>query len=194
MTGLFCTINYYLLINLAVADNVKTAVSKLLDVPIDYYSVIDVETISTLINSVNGIEYVLPEDVRVRAITQDAFEFEKGKQSFNGEEVIALLMAATVGVNLKEENLVNLLQAIINKVGSETQPTQLKEMLTQIEANMLLNSLLENPPEIDLVKLVSLSGGMQTDTTILSDTERKFYYKFEKEFLNTVSEELTTFN
>lgn len=172
------------------ADNVKKTVSKLLDLPIDYYSVIDVETISTLFDSINGIDYDLPENIRVRAITQVEFEFEKGIQSFSGEEFIALLMAATVGVDLKEENLVNLLQAIFNKMESETLSTIPKEILAQIEGNISLDSLLENPPEINLLKSVSLSPGMQTD----SDTELKFLYKFEEDFLNTISEDLTTFN
>jgi len=176
------------------ADNVKTTVSKLLDLPIDYYSVIDVETISILIDSVNGIEFNLPEDVRVRAITQAAFEFEKGIQSLSGEEVIALLMAATEGINLNEENFVNLLQAIINKMESEIPPEQLKEMFTQMEANTSLDLLLENPLEIISIKSVSLSKGMQTGATILSETKGEFYYKFEKDFLNAISDDLTTFD
>lgn len=176
------------------ADNVKTTVSKLLDLPIDYYSVIDVETISTLIDSVNGIDFNLPEDIRVRAITQAAFEFEKGIQSLSGEEVIALLMAATEDINFNEENFVTLLQAIINKMESEIPPVQLKEMFTQIEANTSPDLLLENPLEINSIKLVSLNNGMQTDTTILSETEGEFYYKFEKDFLNDISDVLTTFD
>lgn len=176
------------------ADNVKTTVSKLLGLPIDYYSVIDVETISTLFDSINGIEYDLPEDIRVRAITQAAFEFEKGAQSINGEEVIALLMAATEGVNLNEENLVNLLQAIITKMEAEMPPAQFNEIFTQIESNTSLDSLLENPLEIKSIELVSLSNEMQTDATIFSETEGKFYYKFEKDFLKSVLEELTIFN
>ena len=51
------------------AENVRTTVSNLFDLPIDYYAVIDLETISTMIDSVNGIEYDLQEDIRVRAIS-----------------------------------------------------------------------------------------------------------------------------
>ena len=176
------------------ADNVKTTVSKLLNLPIDYYSVIDVETISALIDSVNGIEFDLPEDVRVRAITQVVFEFEKGKQNFSGEEVIALLMAATEGQHLKEEHFVNVLQATINKIEAEVSPVQLKEKFTQIEANTSLESLLENSLKMDAIKWVSLSNGMKTDATIVNKTDAKFYYKFEKDFLNAIVDDLTTFN
>ena len=176
------------------ADNVKKTVSKLLGLPIDYYSVIDIETISTLFDSMNGLDYDLPENIRVRAITQAAFEFEKGKQRFSGEEIMSLLMAATVDVDLKEENLVNLLQAILNKMEAEISPVQLKEMLTQIEANTSLDSMLENQLEIHSIELISSSNGMQADLIPLNETEGKFYYKFEKDFLNTISEDLTTFN
>lgn len=178
------------------AENVRTTVSKLLDLPIDYYAVIDLETFSTLIESVNGIEYELAEDMRVRAITQVAFDFEKGPQRLNGEEVVALMMAATVkeGIGLDEEDLFDLMNAIMNKTKGEISPTQLKELFAQIEANVSFDYLLDNPLKINSIQTVSLSEGMRTDHIPLSSTTGKFIYRFEKDFLNSISEELTTFN
>jgi len=178
------------------AENVRTAVSKLLNLPIDYYAVIDLETISTLIDSVNGIDYDLPEDNRVRAITRVAFDFEKGPHRLNGEEVVAFMMAATVGEgsSLDEEDLLNLMNAVLNKTENEIPPTQLKELFTQIEANISLDSLLENQIKINSIKSVSLSDGIISDSIIINSTEGKHIYRFEKDFLNSVSEELTTFN
>ncbi len=49
-----------------------------------------------MIDSVNGIDYDLQEDIRVRAIFRVAFEFKKGKNRLNGEEVVSLMMDATV--------------------------------------------------------------------------------------------------
>ena len=176
------------------AENVKTAISKLLDLPIDYYTVIDLETISILIDSMNGIEYELQEDVRIRAITQVAFEFEKGRHHFNGEEVVSLLMAATEGHSLDEENLVNLMHAVVNKTEDEVPKEQIKKLFSQIEANISLDSLLENLPNINAINLISLIDGMISDAIILSNTEAKHIYKFEQNFLNSVIEELSTFN
>ena len=176
------------------AENVRTTVSKLLDLPIDYYAVIDLETISTLIDSMNGIDYDLQEDIRVRAISRVAFEFEKGTHRLNGEEVVALMMAATEGNSLDEEDLLNLMNAVMNKTENEIPPTQLKELFTQIEANASLDHLLENQIEINSIKSLSLSDGMIADAIIVSGTEGKHFYRFEKDFLNSVSEELTTFN
>ena len=85
------------------AEDVRTTVSNLFDLPIDYYAVIDLETLSTMIDSVNGIEYDLQEDIRVRAISTVAFEFKKGTHRLDGEEVVALLMDATVGNSLGED-------------------------------------------------------------------------------------------
>lgn len=78
--------------NFGGAENVRATVPKLLDIPIDYYAVIDLETISKLIDSVNGVDYDLQENNRVRAITRVAFDFEKGLDRLNGEEVVALMM------------------------------------------------------------------------------------------------------
>lgn len=173
------------------AENVRTTVSKLLDLPIDYYAVIDLETISTLIDSVNGIDYDVPEDIRVRAITRVAFDFEKGPHRLNGEEVVALMMAATVGEGsgLDEENLLNILNDVLNKTENEIPPTQLKELLTQIEANASLDYWLENQIEINSIKPLSLIDGIRDDMI-----DGKYYMVFDKDFLNSISEELTTFN
>ncbi|MER2037638.1 MAG: LCP family protein [Solibacillus sp.] len=176
------------------AENVRSTVSKLVDLPIDYYAVIDLETISALIDAMDGIDYDLQEDIRIRAISQVAFEFDKGTNHLNGEEVVALMMAATEGISLEEQNLLNLMNAVMNKTENEIPPTQLKELFSKIEANVSLNGLLQNQIEINTIKTIPLSDGMVSEAEILSSTEGKHYYKFGKDFLNSVSEELTTFN
>lgn len=171
------------------AENAKVSVSKLFNLPIDYYAVIDLETFSTLIDSINGIDYDLQEDTRVRAITSVGFDFKKGTNRLNGEEVVALMMAATDGRNLSEENLLNLILAVINKAEKEMPQMQLKELMSQMETNVTLNHLLEKNMEINSMKSLSLSAGIR-DNMI----DGKYYVMFEKDFLNSVSKELTTFN
>ncbi|MBK3497185.1 LCP family protein [Viridibacillus sp. YIM B01967] len=171
------------------AENVKTTVSKLFGLTIDYYAVMDIETLSKVIDSVNGIDYDLQEDIRVRAISREAFEFKKGKNRLNGEEVVALMMAATEGRILGEENLLNLISAVINKTKNEIPQTQLKELTTKIESNTSNDHLLENKMEINSIKPLSLSDGMKAE-----NIGGSYYIKFEKDFLNSISEELTTFN
>lgn len=176
------------------AENVRTTVSKFFDLPIDYYAVIDLETISTLIDSMNGIEYDFQEDMRLRAISQVAFEFKKGTNQLSGEQVVSLMMAATEGNNLDEDDLLNLMTMVMNKTENEIPRTQLKELFTQIEANTSLDSLLDNQIEINSIKALSISEGMIADHIPLSSTTGKHIYRFEKDFLNSISEELTTFD
>jgi polyisoprenyl-teichoic acid--peptidoglycan teichoic acid transferase len=177
------------------AENVKTTVSKLFDLPIDNYAVIDLETISMLIDSMDGIDYDVQEDIQIRAITQVAFDFEKGTHRLNGEEVVALMMAASGFDNLAEEHLVNLMNAVMNKVENGIPPAHLKELLTQIESNeSVVDTLLENPIEIHSIKSISLQDGMITDHIPLSSTTGKFFYRFEEDFLKTISQQLTHFD
>ena len=171
------------------AENVRTTVSKLFDLTIDYYAVMDLETFSTMIDSVNGIDYDLQEDIRVRAISRVAFEFKKGTNRLNGEEVVALMMDATVGRSLDEEDQLNLINAVINQTINVLPQTQLKQFTTKIEGNIPIEQLLENKMELPSIQSVSLIDGM-IDTMI----DEAYYIKFEKDFLNSVSEELTTFN
>lgn len=173
------------------AENVRNTVSKLFDLSIDYYAVVDLETFSTLIESVNGIDYDLPEAIRVRAISTVAFEFKKGINHLNGEEIVALMMAASEGkrYEFEEENLLNLIHAVLNKAKNEIPPTQFKELTSSIEGNIAIDHLLENEVEIDSIKLLSLKDGMRDDMK-----DGKYYLMFEKDFLNSISEKLTTFN
>ncbi len=170
------------------AENVRTTVSKLFNLTIDYYAVIDLETFSTLIDSVNGIDYDLQEDIQVRAISRVAFEFKKGTNRLNGEEVVALMMDATGGRSLDKEDLLNLIRAVINKIENEIPQTQLKQFTTKIEGNIPIEQLRENKMELHSIQSVSLIEGMKN---VMIDGA--YYIKFEKDFLNSVSEELTTF-
>ncbi|QUG41648.1 LCP family protein [Psychrobacillus sp. INOP01] len=171
------------------AESVRTTVSKLFDLTIDYYAVMDLETFSKVIDSVNGIDYDLQEDIQVRGISRASFEFKKGTNRLNGEEVVALMMDATVGRILDEEDLLNLINAVINKTKNEIPQTQLKELTTKIDANISIDHLLENKMQINSIKSLSLSDGMKSE-----NIDGKYYIMFEKDFLNSVSEELTTFN
>ncbi|MGE7543693.1 LCP family protein [Sporosarcina newyorkensis] len=170
-------------------EDVRTTISNLFDLPIDYYAVMDVEAFSKMIDSVNGIDYDLQEDIRVRAISKVAFEFEKGTHRLNGEEVLALLMDATVGNELGEKDQLNLINAVINQTINVLPQTKLEQFATEIEGDFPIEQLLENPLELPSIQLVSLTDGM-----IGSMMNESYYIKFEKKFLNSVSEELTTFN
>ncbi len=171
------------------AENVRTTVSELFDLSIDYYAVIDLETFSAIIDSVNGIDYDLQEDIRVRAISQVAFEFKKGMNLLNGEEVAALIMDATVGTNLDEEEQLKLIHTVINQTINVLPQTQLKQWTAEIEGNFPIEQLLKDKGELPQVQSVSLLDGIKDEMI-----DGAYYIKFEKAFLNAVSEELKTFN
>jgi len=171
------------------AEDVRKTVSELFDVPIDYYAVLDLKTFSTMVDGVNGIEYDLKEDMRVRALSTVAFEFKKGTHRLTGEEVVALLMDATAGRNLHEEDQLNLLNAVINQTKSGLTQTQLKEFTTKVEGDFPIGQLVGNEMKIQSIQTVSLSDGMKDERI-----DGAYYITFEKEFLQSVSKELTTFN
>ena len=171
------------------AEDVKTTVSNLFNLTIDYYSVMNLETFSALVDSVNGIDYDLEEDIKVRAISQVSFDFKKGTHHFNGEEVVALMMDATVGRSLDEEDQSNLINAVINQTINVLPQDKLKQFTTKIEGNILIDQLFDNKVKLPSIQTVSIIDGMK-DTMI----EESYYIEFDKDFLNSVSEELTSFN
>jgi len=171
------------------AESVRTTVSKLFDLPIDYYAVMDLDTFTSLIDSVNGIEYELQEDIQVRAISRVSFEFKKGTNHLTGEEVVALMMAATEGRRLNEEHQLSILNAVIIQTINELPQSQLNQYTSKIRGDFPIEQLFEDKMELPSIQSVSLLDGM-TDTMI----DEEYYIQFEEEFLHPVSEELTTFN
>ena len=170
------------------AKNVRTIVSNLFDLPIDYHAVIELRSFSSLIDSIGGVAYHLQDDMTVRGITQGTMELKKGVNHLNGEGIVALLMAATEPNNLDEGNLLKLMEAVIDKAENQTSSNKLKESL----ANSLSDIQLLDK-DIRAFKQISLRGGMIDDAITISNTEGKHIYRFEDEFLNAVSKELTTF-
>ncbi|WP_342573134.1 LCP family protein [Solibacillus sp. FSL K6-1781] len=170
------------------AKNVRTIVSNLFDIPIDYHAVIELRSFSSLIDSIGGVEYGLQDDITVRGITQAVLEFKKGANHLNGEGIVALMMAVTEPNNLDEGNLLKLMEAVIDKAENQTSSNKLKESL----ANSLSDIQLLDK-DIRAFKQISLRGGIIDDAITISNTEGKHIYRFDDEFLNAVSKELTTF-
>lgn len=166
------------------AESVKATVSELFDLSIDYYAVMDLDIFSSMIQSVGGIEYELEEDMRIRAITESVFDFEKGRQSFNGEEIVAFLMDVAYGRTMDEEDQEKLIYAVMDQASAV-----LPQLSSEIEGNVPFDQLIENKVEIPKVHSLSLIDGM-IDTMI----DENYYLKFEKDHLNSVVKELTTFN
>jgi len=170
------------------AKNVRTIVSNLFDIPIDHHAVIELRSFSSFIDSIGGVEYYLQDDMTVRGITQGRMEFNKGANQLNGEEVVALMMAATEPNNLDEGNLLKLMEAVIDKAENETSPNKLKESFANSLSDM---QLLDK--DIRAFKQISLSGGMIDDAITINNTEGQHIYRLDEEFLNAVTKELTNF-
>ena len=170
------------------AKNVRTIVSNLFDLPIDYHAVIELRSFSSLIDSIGGVAYHLQDDMTVRGITQGTMELKKGVNHLNGEGIVALMMAATEPNNLDEGNLLKLMEAVIDKAENETSPNKLKESL----ANSLRDMQLLDK-DIRAFQQISLSGGMIDDAITINNTEGQHIYRLDEEFLNAVTKELTTF-
>lgn len=175
------------------AENVKNTISQFMDIPIDNYAVIDIDTISNLIDSSNSIIYELPKDIQVRGISQAAFEFKKGKNNLNGEQVVSLMMAATEGISLDEKNLESLMNVVLKEI-EEIPPAKLDVLFSQTETNTSLDLFIDNLRIINIIKSLPISRGMMDDSITLSETEGKHIYRFDKEFLNSLLEDLTQFN
>ena len=170
------------------AENARLTVSKLFNLPIDHYAVMDLDIFSELIDSVNGIDYELKEDMKVRAISRVSFEFKKGKNRLDGEQVAALMMAATEGRIVDEENLISLMGAVINKTKKEISEAQLKKVTSKIETNFSIDDVLNHKIDSRNMESLSLSEGMSSESI-----DGRYYLMFEEDFLHSVSEELTAF-
>lgn len=81
------------------------------------------------------------------------------------------------------------MRAVMEKINSEITEKQRKELLTKIESNIPFEQMFENQTELPSIQFVPLTDGI-----IPTMKDDIYYIEFEKEFLKSVSEELTTFD
>lgn len=170
------------------AEMARETVSELFGLPIDHYAVMELDTLSAMVDSVNGIEYDLQEDIKVRAISRVSFELKKGTNHLNGEEAAALIMAATAGKLAGEDHITQLLSAMIHKIKNEIPTPQLKAFMSEIEADITIDQAAVQGIESSSMESLSLNEGMKAESI-----DGRFYLMFEEDFLHSVSEELTAF-
>jgi len=71
---------------------VKKCISQLIDVKIDYYAVMKLDCISSVVDELDGVTYDVPFDMKYTALSQHLFiDIKKGEQLMNGDKVIQLL-------------------------------------------------------------------------------------------------------
>ncbi|WPK11154.1 DUF6241 domain-containing protein [Lysinibacillus louembei] len=165
------------------AESVRRTVAELFDLAIDYYAVMNLSTFSAWLATAEDMDYSIPEDIRVRAISQAAFEFDRGIHQLNGEEVVALMMAATEGQQLGREHLLKLLNVILYKM----QHTQWQAFTKRLETNAPLDAFLET--EIKAIKPFSIIDGQKS---VMQDG--KYFAVFEPEFLKHIAQQFMTFD
>ncbi|MDX8360461.1 LCP family protein [Cytobacillus sp. IB215316] len=124
------------------ADGAVQTVEELFDIPVDYYATVNFNSFMDIVDSLNGIEV----DVPVTFTEQDsqdrskAIHLEKGLQTLNGEEALALARTRKIDTDVergKRQQLI--LEAIVKKAASLGSITKYGNVIDAIGDNIITN-------------------------------------------------------
>lgn len=120
-------------------DMAVKSVEKLMDVPIDHYASINMDSVSTLIDEINGVDVVSNGDFKVRD-----YVFEKGKKHhMNGDEALAFMRsrkeAGAGGDEGRQARQQLVIEAVANKSLKPSSIPKINTIFDAVEDNVQTN-------------------------------------------------------
>jgi LCP family protein required for cell wall assembly len=115
------------------------SVENLLDVPIHYYATFNFDAFLEIIDALDGIEVNVPITFSEQNAqgTLDQIHLQKGLQTLNGEEALALARTRKIDNDIKRgERQQLLIQAIVNKALRVGSITKYSDAITAVGKNM----------------------------------------------------------
>ena len=150
------------------ADNLRRAVSELLDLPIDYYAVINIDIFERLVDDVGGVDLEVP--IRMEYEDQAAglkIDLQPGLQHLSGEQAAGFVRYRKLlrGDIDRIDNIKTLAYALLNRLQTlnvralGTLPALFETYFDEVETNLspaLLRQLLLRLPELRLEAATTL--------------------------------------
>ncbi len=144
------------------ADNLRRAVSKLLDVPIDYYAVINIDIFERLVDDIGGVELEVPQ--RMAYVDQAGgltIDLQPGFQRLDGEQAAGFVRFRnfTRGDIDRLDNIKTLAAAVLRRLqdlnvrAALAVPTLLDTYFDEVDTNLspaLVSQLLPRLPNLRL--------------------------------------------
>ncbi|GGE67318.1 LCP family protein [Priestia taiwanensis] len=123
-------------------DATVNAVEGLLNIPVDYYLKFNFASFIDIVNELGGIEIDVPADI----VEQDssgianAIRLEKGIQTLNGEEALALARTRHMDSDaMRGQRQQLVLEAIVKKAASVGSVTEIGDIIDVIDGNFKTN-------------------------------------------------------
>ncbi|TCN26731.1 LCP family protein [Mesobacillus foraminis] len=172
-------------------------VENLLDVPVDYYVKMNFNAFMDVIDALNGIEV----DVPVTFTEQDskdkagAITLEKGLQTLNGEEALALARTRKIDNDIergKRQQLI--IKAIISKAASAKSVANYTDVMEAIGENMSTD--LRFNEMVSFIDYATAGNKLSTETLNLAGADSRingiYYYQLDEAALAQTKLELQT--
>ena len=137
------------------ADFMCGVVTGLTGLEMDYYAALDVGSIASVVDTLGGVSYYVPEDMNYEDPEQNLkIELKKGTTTLNGAKAAQLLryVGYTGGATARMNTAISFLQAMLAKFTNVTYLTKAPELYKQasryVTTNFTSDDLLNN---IDLI-------------------------------------------
>jgi polyisoprenyl-teichoic acid--peptidoglycan teichoic acid transferase len=123
-------------------DAMVDAVEGLLNVPVDYFVKFNFAAFMEIVDSIGGIEVDVPVEVDEQDSSgaYEAIHLEKGVQTLNGEQALALARTRKIDSDtMRGQRQQLVLEAIVKKVASVGNVTKVGDLIDAIDGNFKTN-------------------------------------------------------
>lgn len=176
-------------------DATIETVENLLDIPIDYYALVNFNGVVTIVDALGGIEVdvLLPINTLDSNDKRQSIQLEPGLQTLNGEEALAYARMryedpeGDIGRTKRQQQVI---QAIVEKSTSLSSITKLNGLLDaageNLQTNMSLSEAMQLQPFIKSLNQVARIELKGADTKINGG----YYYQIDPTSLEQTKQEL----
>lgn len=118
-------------------DGSMKAVESLLNVPVDFYTRVNMSAVVDLVDALGGVEFDVPFDMEEPNSTDEGkIKLEEGKQTLDGEEALAVVRSRRVDTDLgRGQRQLEMVEAILGKAKSTGALSKLDDLINVVADN-----------------------------------------------------------
>ncbi|MBM7606601.1 LCP family protein required for cell wall assembly [Metabacillus crassostreae] len=173
-------------------DSAVETVANLMNIPVDYYAVVNMDGFISIIDSLGGISYQLNESVSLTKGDGRTQKIEKGTHQFNGEEMLALLrerFSLSDGSIGREKEHARFVNSVISEAKGGISLQQIKDLSQYVDTNMPLDTLYSVISKSDIYSIHTLD---LTESSEGINMEGQYYLELNSSIVDNVSNEFST--
>ncbi|RIW37271.1 LytR family transcriptional regulator [Bacillus salacetis] len=175
--------------------SLKDAVSKALDLPIDYYAAVKSDEFEAMLNTIGETLYNLDENKILLSLDSEQIKLRKGTNYLDGHEAVALMSARSTSNepsnDWNERDRLGLAEEVLKNTLTHLPPKSANAILQSTETNGDLSKIIS---DLASTKLNSLKTVLIAEKLDPVSIDSNYYLQFKEGAEEKIKDELISFD